>query len=58
VLKDKEKKMIATIAWIIVLIMNIILCAAGGTPSWLTLFCALGALILDGIMDIFINMKQ
>jgi hypothetical protein len=50
--------MIATIAWIIVLIMNIILCVAGGTPSWLTMFCALGALILDGIMDIFINMKK
>ena len=47
--------MIATIAWIIVLIMNIILCAAGGTPSWLTMFCALGALVFDGIMDIVIN---
>ena len=50
--------MIATIAWIIVLIMNIILCAAGGTPSWLTMFCALGALIFNGIMDIFMNMEK
>ena len=50
--------MIATIAWILVLIMNIILCAAGGTPSWLTMFCALGALVFDGIMDIMIDRNK
>jgi hypothetical protein len=51
--------MLAAICWTIVLIINIIICAGSDTPpSWVTMFCALTALTIDGWFNVFLNKKR
>jgi hypothetical protein len=51
--------MISAICWTIVLIVNIIICAGSDAPpSWVTMFCALTALVVDSWFNVFLNKKR
>lgn len=52
--------LISAICWTIVLVLNIIICAASdASPSWITMFCALSALTLNSWFDVwFYNRKK
>lgn len=40
------------IAWTAILAANIAVCAMGGEPSWVTMFCALGVIAFESWMDV------
>ncbi len=44
---------VAAICWTIVLVLNIIICAGSdASPSWVTMFCALSALVMNSWFDV------
>lgn len=51
--------MISAICWTTVLILNIVICAGSDAPpSWVTMFCALAALVVDSWFNVFLNKKR
>ena len=49
---------ILAIGWSFVLVISIIECAFGGSPSWFNYFCCLIPLALDSWIDFIIHKKR
>jgi len=41
------------IGWTLCLILNIITCCMSYIPSWVTLFCCLGLLVIDSWLNVW-----